>query len=227
MVACPLCNTQIHSGKIEKNTTENFNWKVEEEDHDAVVNGGFGSTILMRRQEAVFVWWGGERRAETFNPSDCMHRTMDSDVGFFPGPPSSASKDPIPHGPVSLPANATIVSDADEEIFLLYTRLATLKPPDSSDTGTFTVLGLKTPRRTCYSSASSSNRHLPLIRLRPSPRRLTRTLIEETGRGNGRAPAVSLVLWSGMGTGLGRGGRVGLSLRLSCSSTSSFRIKRL
>jgi len=87
------------------------------------------------------VWWGGERRAETFNPSDCMHRTMDSDVGFFPGPPSSARKDPIPHGPVSLPANATIVSDADEEIFLLYTRLATLKPPDSSDTGHFHGLG--------------------------------------------------------------------------------------
>ena len=73
MVACPLCNTQIHSGKIEKNTTENFNWKVEEEDHDAVVNGGFGSTILMRRQEAVFVWWGGERRAETV-PKPSTHR---------------------------------------------------------------------------------------------------------------------------------------------------------
>jgi hypothetical protein len=41
-------------------------------------------------------------------------------------------------GPVfSLPANATFVSDADEEIFLLYTRLATLKPPDGSDAGHF------------------------------------------------------------------------------------------
>jgi len=66
---------------------------------------------------------------------------MDSDVGFFPGPPSSASKDAIPHGPVSLPANATFVSEADEEIFLLYTRLAALKPPDSSDTGHFHGLG--------------------------------------------------------------------------------------
>ena len=64
--------------------------------------------------------------------------SMDSDVLF---PLSSASKDPIPHGPVSLPPNATLVSDPDEDIFLLYTRLATLKPPDSSDTGHFHGLG--------------------------------------------------------------------------------------
>ncbi len=37
----------------------------------------------------------------------------------------------IPDGPISLPTGATLVSDADEEIFLLYTRLASLKPPDS------------------------------------------------------------------------------------------------
>lgn len=47
----------------------------------------------------------------------------------------------VPPGPVSLPANATFVSDADEEIFLLYTRLATLKPPDGSDAGHFHGLG--------------------------------------------------------------------------------------
>ena len=49
--------------------------------------------------------------------------------------------DTIPHGPISLPTDATFVSDADEEIFLLYTRLAALKPPDSSDTGHFHGLG--------------------------------------------------------------------------------------
>lgn len=40
---------------------------------------------------------------------------------------------PRPQGPIFLPANATFVSDADEEIFLLYTRLATLKPPDNNN----------------------------------------------------------------------------------------------
>ncbi|KAI0291837.1 putative methyltransferase-domain-containing protein [Russula brevipes] len=44
-------------------------------------------------------------------------------------------------GPVSLPENATFVSDADEENFLLYTRLAALKPPDSNSTGHFHGLG--------------------------------------------------------------------------------------
>ncbi len=47
----------------------------------------------------------------------------------------------IPDGPISLPTGATLVSDADEEIFLLYTRLASLKPPDSSDMGHFHGLG--------------------------------------------------------------------------------------
>ena len=47
----------------------------------------------------------------------------------------------IPAGPISLPTDATFVSDADEEIFLLYTRLAALKPPDSGDTGHFHGLG--------------------------------------------------------------------------------------
>jgi hypothetical protein len=49
--------------------------------------------------------------------------------------------DAIPHGPISLPTDATFVSDADEEIFLLYTRLAALKPPDGSDAGHFHGLG--------------------------------------------------------------------------------------
>jgi hypothetical protein len=46
-----------------------------------------------------------------------------------------------PPGPISLPTNATFVSDADEEIFLLYTRLAALKPPDTTDAGHFHGLG--------------------------------------------------------------------------------------
>jgi protein N-lysine methyltransferase METTL21D len=54
--------------------------------------------------------------------------------------------DIIPHGPISLPTDATFVSDADEEIFLLYTRLAALKPPDSSDTGHFHGLGTENPK---------------------------------------------------------------------------------
>ncbi|KAI0306141.1 hypothetical protein B0F90DRAFT_1814934 [Multifurca ochricompacta] len=44
-------------------------------------------------------------------------------------------------GPVTLPLSATPVSDADEEIFLLYTRLAALKPADDSDAGHFHGLG--------------------------------------------------------------------------------------
>ena len=65
------------------------------------------------------------------------------DVGFFSNPLSSTSKNAIPPGPVSLPVNATFVSDADEEIFLLYTRLAALKPPDISNTGYFHGLGFE------------------------------------------------------------------------------------
>jgi hypothetical protein len=49
--------------------------------------------------------------------------------------------DAVPPGPVSLPTNATFVSDADEEVFLLYTRLAALKPPDGSNAGHFHGLG--------------------------------------------------------------------------------------
>jgi hypothetical protein len=68
---------------------------------------------------------------------------MDSEdvgVGLIP-PTTNVDTIPPPPGPVSLPANATFVSDADEEIFLLYTRLAALKPPDSADTGNFHGLG--------------------------------------------------------------------------------------
>lgn len=66
----------------------------------------------------------------------------------------------IPHGPISLPAGATPVSDADEEIFLLYTRLAALKPPDSSDTGHFHGLGTEN---------SKEDALLVRIELKPPP----------------------------------------------------------
>jgi hypothetical protein len=56
------------------------------------------------------------------------------------GPPT-ASVDTAPPGPITLPQSATLVSDADDEIFLLYTRLAALKPADSSDMGHFHGLG--------------------------------------------------------------------------------------
>jgi protein N-lysine methyltransferase METTL21D len=66
----------------------------------------------------------------------------------------------IPDGPLSLPKDATFVSDADEEIFLLYTRLAALKPPDSSDTGHFHGLG---------SENSKDDALLVRIELKPPP----------------------------------------------------------
>jgi hypothetical protein len=66
----------------------------------------------------------------------------------------------IPAGPISLPTDATFVSDADEEIFLLYTRLATLKPPDSSDAGHFHGLG---------SENSKEDSLLVRIELKPPP----------------------------------------------------------
>jgi|SRR5712671_3574984 len=66
----------------------------------------------------------------------------------------------IPPGPVTLPANATSVSDVDEEIFLLYTRLAALKPPDSSDIGHFHGLG---------SENSKEDVLLVQIELKPPP----------------------------------------------------------
>ncbi|KAH8990700.1 putative methyltransferase-domain-containing protein [Lactarius hatsudake] len=54
---------------------------------------------------------------------------------------STASVDTAPPGPITLPRSATLVSDPDDEIFLLYTRLAALKPADSSDIGHFHGLG--------------------------------------------------------------------------------------
>ncbi|KAI0046497.1 hypothetical protein FA95DRAFT_1560050 [Auriscalpium vulgare] len=44
-------------------------------------------------------------------------------------------------GPLRLPQNAIPVLDADEEVFLLYTRLAALKPADADDSGHFRGLG--------------------------------------------------------------------------------------
>jgi len=62
-------------------------------------------------------------------------------VGAGVGRFSPARMDSVPApGPMSLPTNATFVSNADEEIFL-YTRLATLKPPISANAGHFDGLG--------------------------------------------------------------------------------------
>ena len=66
----------------------------------------------------------------------------------------------MPAGSISLPTDATFVSNADEEIFLLYTRLAALKPPDSSDTGHFHGLG---------SENSKEDSLLVRIELKPPP----------------------------------------------------------
>ena len=62
-------------------------------------------------------------------------------------PLTAASVVIVPPGPITLPQSATLVSDADDEIFLLYTRLAALKPADSSDTGHFHGLGSEDPNQ--------------------------------------------------------------------------------
>src|SRR5260221_9360302 len=184
----------------------------------------------MRRQEAVFVWASGGAGNGVPKPSthriactELWTQTWDSSLVR----PLQQEKTPYHMGQFLFQLTRQSSPMPTKKFSSSTLVWPHSSPPIAATRGTFTVLGLKTPRRTCYSSASSSNRHLPLIRLRPSPRRLTRTLIDETGRGNGRAPAVSLILWSGMGKGLGRGGRGGLSLSLSCSRTSSFRIKQL
>ena len=76
----------------------------------------------------------------------------------------------IPAGPISLPTDATFVSDADEEIFLLYTRLAALKPPDGSDAGHFHGLG---------SENSKEDSLLVRIELNPLPPSTTVTTTSE------------------------------------------------
>lgn len=71
---------------------------------------------------------------------------------------STASVDTAPPGPITLPQSATLVSDPDDEIFLLYTRLAALKPADSSDTGHFHGLG-----------SENSNQDALLVRIELKP----------------------------------------------------------
>src|SRR5712691_9594065 len=182
----------------------------------------------MRRQEAVFVWASGGAGNGVPKPSthriactELWTQTWDSSLVR----PLQQEKTPYHMGQFLFQLTRQSSPMPTKKFSSSTLVWPHSSPPIAATRGTFTVLGLKTPRRTCYTSASSSNRHLPHIRLRP--KRLTRTRIEETGRGNGRAPAVSLGSWRGRGTGLGRGGRGGGSLRLSCSSTSSFRIKRL
>ena len=71
---------------------------------------------------------------------------------------STASVGTAPPGPITLPPSATLVSDADDEIFLLYTRLAALKPADSSDAGHFHGLG-----------SENSNQDALLVRIELKP----------------------------------------------------------
>ncbi|KAH8981740.1 putative methyltransferase-domain-containing protein [Lactarius akahatsu] len=71
---------------------------------------------------------------------------------------STASVNTAPPGPITLPQSATLVSDPDDEIFFLYTRLATLKPADSSDTGHFHGLG-----------SENSNQDALLVRIELKP----------------------------------------------------------
>ncbi|KAH9008690.1 putative methyltransferase-domain-containing protein [Lactarius deliciosus] len=71
---------------------------------------------------------------------------------------STTSLDSAPPGPITLPQSATLVSDPDDEIFLLYTRLAALKPADSSDIGHFHGLG-----------SENSNQDALLVRIELKP----------------------------------------------------------
>jgi protein N-lysine methyltransferase METTL21D len=106
-----------------------------------------------------------------------------------------------PPGPVTLSANATSVSDVDEEIFHLYTRLAALKPPDSSDIGHFHGLG---------SENSKEDALLVRIELKPppttyepQPAQIPETLSRNTGRRNRARKRKG----SGSNTTVGHGGQ--------------------
>ena len=108
----------------------------------------------------------------------------------------------IPHGPISLPKNATFVSDVDEEIFLLYTRLAALKPPDSSDTGHFHGLGtenskedallvrieLKPPRTACELTPNSEKSNRNAGRRKRGKKREGSNSRSEISVGRGKEP---------------------------------------
>ncbi|KAI0258905.1 hypothetical protein BC834DRAFT_834385 [Gloeopeniophorella convolvens] len=71
-------------------------------------------------------------------------------------------------GPLNLPASAVRVTDADEEIFLLYTSLAALKPADSSDAGHFHGLGFENSHEDTISVCIELT---PPARPRDQPRR--------------------------------------------------------
>lgn len=112
----------------------------------------------------------------------------------------------IPDGPISLPTDATFVSDADEEIFLLYTRLAALKPPDSNDIDHFHGLG---------SENSKEDSLLVRIELNPPPPPLTVTTSDASnsekldnqnpGRRNRRKKKKRESLQNRSGVSIGRG----------------------
>jgi len=88
----------------------------------------------------------------------------------------------IPPGPVTLPANTTSVSDVEEEIFLLYTRLAALKPPDSSDIGHFHGLGSENSKEDVLLVRIELKP--PLTTYEPKPAHSSETFNRNTGRRN-------------------------------------------
>jgi hypothetical protein len=89
---------------------------------------------------------------------------------------SSTRSVDVPPGPITLPASATFVSDADEEIFLLYTRLAALKPADSTDAGHFHGLGFEN---------SKEDSLVVRIELKPPAGRTHESLHRKSGNGRG------------------------------------------
>ncbi|KAI0305957.1 hypothetical protein B0F90DRAFT_1814782 [Multifurca ochricompacta] len=89
------------------------------------------------------------------------HEGMDGDIRWTDSegvPTKCSSPNALLPGPVTLPLSATSISDADDEIFLLYTHLAALKPADDSDAGRFHGLG-----------PENSNEDTLIVRLEQKP----------------------------------------------------------
>jgi protein N-lysine methyltransferase METTL21D len=98
------------------------------------------------------------------------------------------SSNHIPPGPVTLPASASFVSDADEEIFLLYTRLAALKPADSTDAGHFHGLGFENSKEDALVVRLELK---PPPRARESPRKSGNGATSRRNRGRKRKGTLS------------------------------------
>ena len=142
----------------------------------------------------------------------------DVGVGRF----SPAGIDPVPL--LSFPTNTTLVSDANEEIFFL-TCLATLKPPDITDTGHFHSLGSENSKEVALvvhiELTPPSAAHLTLRKSEKVNRKADRRNRVAKRKGPGSKSDIKVGAEDGLRL------RIRVSLSLSCSYISSFGIKRL